>query len=145
VDTLAYLGTGEISQSLTGISLMADTTYTLSVYVGSRLDIVNQPATYTFGIDSGSTPLASAGGTSASITPGTLDLESVTFTTGSTADGDLTIFLTSSGPQSDFANIQLVSTPEPSSLLLLAMGLFGLLLLGSAFRATSVWPTRTTS
>jgi hypothetical protein len=130
--TVAYSNGGIISQTLTS-SLIPDTTYVLSVDVGHRLDGPNGFATnYTIALYAGSTLLASLPpGTSNGIIPmGTFADETLTFTTGATvASGDLSIVLSSAGPQADFDNVRLTAStvPEPGSLSLLAGGL-GLLL-----------------
>lgn len=131
---LAYTNDGTISQTLTGTSLLPDSTYTLSVDVGQRL--TGEVANYSVSLDAGSgvlcsTPLASNG----TIAPGTFHDVVLTCTTGATVpSGFLGITLAGTGTQIDFDNVQLnvasaVSTPEPSALVLMltGVGIMGLL------------------
>lgn len=128
--TVAYINGGTLTQDV-GV-LLANTTYTLTVYVGNRLDKLTTD--YSFGLATG--PLVDATwSNNGLITPGTFQAETISFTTGSNVSGDLSIFLADAGPQADFGNVSLnaVSTPEPSSLLMLGIGLLGLLFLGKRF------------
>jgi hypothetical protein len=149
--TVAFSNGSTISQTLTGTSLQASSTYVLSVFVGDRTD--NEVSDYSLSLYAGSTLLGTFSGSNGSITPGTFAQEFLTYSTGSTvAAGDLTIDLTSAGIQTDFDNIQLtvnpadrpadnlagdlaVPTPEPSTLLMLGSGIFGMV--GFALRKAS--------
>jgi hypothetical protein len=130
--TVAYSNSGTISQTLT-TALLPDTTYALSVDVGRRLDVNTNPTgyltNYTIALYAGSTLLNSFSASNGLIPIGTFADETVTFTSGATvAPGELlSIQLTSTGAQTDFDNVRLTESPEPSSLSLLAGGL-GLLL-----------------
>jgi hypothetical protein len=134
--TVAFISNtgGAISQTLT-VSLLPDTTYSLSVDVGNRLDLLETG--FSISLEAGSTVLKTITGSNSTITPGTFADETLTYTTGSTPlPGDLTIMLGSGGFQSNFDNVQLTTSstsnsvpiPEPSELLLLCMGLFSLAL-----------------
>lgn len=120
---VAYSNGGTISQTL-ATSLAANTTYTLSVDVGHRLD--GFVTDYSIALAAGGVVQNSFGGSNGAIPIGTFADETVTFTTGATvAPGDLTIVLTSDGSQADFDNVRLTAStvPEPSSLSLLAAAL----------------------
>jgi hypothetical protein len=123
---VAYSNGGTISQTL-GVSVLADSTYTLSVDIGRRLDASGTLGTmYSIALEDGSatlcsTPLTSNGG----ISKGAFADVILTCTTGSTVTpGALTIVLTSGGNQIDFDNVSLaVATPEPSAVALMVVGL----------------------
>ncbi len=131
----AYTNNGAtLSQTLTGVSLLANSTYTLSVYVGNRLD--DLATNYSFSLMAGATVLNTFSGNNGAITPGTFQQEFLTFATGATVPaGDLTIVLSSAGTQTDWDDVALsvapndddpVNTPEPGSIWMLGAGLIGL-------------------
>lgn len=142
---VAFSSGGSISQAL-AVSLLPDTTYTLSVDVGHRLDGFGSGTGFSISLDAGSTLLSAIGGSSSTITPGTFQEETLTYTTGSTVTpGDLSIILGSGFGQSNFDDVRLTtsstaeSVPEPSALLLLCMGLFCLaLFLGCSGRKSQL-------
>ena len=128
-NVIAYSNGGSLSQTLTGVSLQPNSTYTLTVAVGNRLGGYTSGGQYTIQLDAGSTMLATVTGSNSSITPGTFMDVVLTYTTGSTVTpGDLTIVLSGGGSQVNFDNVR-TSVPEPSSLSMAVMGLafFGLL------------------
>ena len=134
---VAYSNGGTISQIL-GVTVQPNSTYTLSVYVGDRLD--GLVANYSIALDDGSTTLCSTPTASnGAITPGTFADVTLTCSTGATvAPGDLAIVLTSDGTQIDFDNVALtVQTPEPASYLLLCIGL-GAMVVFFRYRRTEV-------
>ena len=135
---IAYSNGGTISQIL-GVTVQPDSTYTLSVYVGDRLD--GEVANYSIALDDGSATLCSTPSASnGAITPGTFAEVTLTCSTGATvAPGDLAIVLTSVGTQSDFDNVALnvVQAPEPASYLLLLIGL-GAMVVFFRYRRTEV-------
>lgn len=132
---VAYSNGGTISQTLTS-SLLADTTYTLSVFIGNRLDGLNNA--YTIALDAGSTQICSFSGSSTTVTPkgGFVD-ETCTFNSGSAfPTGLLSIILSAGGPQVDFDNVSLTATPisEASSAALTGSGLLVLLFAAACFK-----------
>jgi PEP-CTERM motif len=124
---IAWSSGGSISQTLTGTSLVANHTYTLSVDVGHRLDY--GATSYSIALYAGNTLLGIHSGSNGDIPTGTFANETLTFTTGAkVVSGDLHIVLTSDGAQTSFDDVQLEfhpggQTPEPASLLLLGSGL----------------------
>jgi len=124
---VAYSNGGTISQTLSD-SLLANTLYTLSVALGNRFDVIsnNLATTYLIQLFAGNTLLNSITGSNALITPGTFMDVSFNYLSGATLpSGNLSIVLSSVGPQSDFDNVRLTTTSvaEPGSLTLLAAGL----------------------
>jgi PEP-CTERM motif len=122
---IAYSNGGTIFQALSA-TLAPNTTYTLSVDVGYRLDGTVDLTNYTIALLAGNTVLNFFSDSNGMITPGTFALESVSYTTGAMPlAGNLGIELISAGQQSDFDNVQLSATPvpEPGTLALLATGL----------------------
>jgi alpha-L-rhamnosidase len=105
--------TGGIFQD-TG-ALQPNTTYGLTVAIGSRADRVNSPGIISLinGTDNTDAVLASGGGLPA--TQNTWQDYSVAFTTGASVSGDLTIELSVLGNgttiQADFDNVQLSEAP----------------------------------
>jgi hypothetical protein len=121
---VAYSNGGTISQIL-GASLLANTTYTLSVDVGHRLDgLVNN---YAIALFAGGTLLNALPGSNGVIPIGTFADESLSYTSGGVnlPSGNLMIVLASAGSQVDFDNVRLSAAPvpEPGTLALLATGL----------------------
>jgi len=120
---VAFSNGGTISQDL-GIGVQTNSTYTLNVDIGHRLNYSS--TTYAIALDDGSSTLCSTPLISDNlINPGTFAGVTLTCTIGSSvAPGDLTIVLTSGGNQIDFDNVSLsVATPEPSAIVLMIVGL----------------------
>jgi hypothetical protein len=120
---VAYNNGGTISQTLSA-SLSPDTTYTLSAFVGHRLD--GNVTNYTIELLAGNTVLNFFSGSNGTIPMGAFQNESFSYFSGATPlSGPLSIELISFGPQADFDNVQLTAlpAPEPGSLALLATGL----------------------
>jgi RHS repeat-associated protein len=106
---VASLNTGSYTQTLTGVNFLPNTTYTLSAYVGHRLD--GYVTNYTVALQAGSTVLNSVSGSSGTITAGDFAQITVTYTTGSTPpSGYVTIVLTSAGIQSNFDKVTLTTS-----------------------------------
>jgi hypothetical protein len=122
-NTLAFVSDGSLSQDLG--ALLPDTTYTLTVEVGDRLD--GQSGNFTIALDDGGTMECNNSGPSSEIAAGTFGAESCSFTTGSDPVGDLIVVLGNNNTnlQADFADVTVnaVSAPEPTSIALLGAGL----------------------
>src|SRR5665213_1779303 len=95
--------------------LQTNTTYTLTVAIGSRHDRINSPGIIALinGTDGTGTVLASGGGLPAA--QNTWQDYTVTFTTGASVSGDLTVDLSVLGNgtsiQADVENVRLTSAP----------------------------------
>lgn len=123
---MVFSNGGSISQTLAA-SVLPDSIYTLSVFVGDRKD-----GLYTnnsINLIAGSTTLCTFSGSNASASPsaaGNFVDETCSFTSGATGlpPGNLSIVLTSGGQQTQFDDVSLtvVSAPEPGSLALLSAG-----------------------
>lgn len=95
-------------------TLQPNTTYTLTVAIGSRADRVNSPGIISLvnGTDNTGTVLATGGGLPAA--QNTWQDYTVNFTTGSSVNGDLTVRLSVPGSgtiQADFDNVRLTALP----------------------------------
>lgn len=122
-NVVAFSNGGTISQDL-GVSVQGNSTYTLSVDVGHRLD--GLVTNYSIALLDGSTSLcATPTASNGSFAAGTFLDVILTCTTGFAVDpGDLSIVLTAGGGQIQFDNVSLsVATPEPSAVLLMVVGL----------------------
>jgi hypothetical protein len=124
-NTIAFSNGATISQTLSA-TLSPNTTYTLSTYVGDRLD--GLATNYTIQLLAGNMVLNFINGFSGDIKAGTFQDVSFSYTTGAMPmplTGSLGINLISDGIQSQFDNVVLTATPvpEPGSLALLATGL----------------------
>src|SRR5438874_4865594 len=103
---VAFSNGGAISQTL-ATGLQANTTYTLLVDVGHRLE-AGLTANYSLTLQAGSTVLATNSGSNGTILPGSFQTEALTYTAGSTPPaGNVTIVLTSFGSQINFKNVRL--------------------------------------
>jgi|SRR5208283_2798244 len=128
--------TGSISQTLTGNSVLDNSVYTLSLFVGDRTDKFN--GNYILSLDTilggVTTTLCSFSGNAASITPGTFQSEGCSYTSGSSVPaGNLFLQFTAASGQLDVDEVSLTvqpaatSVPEPSSILLLGIGALSVL------------------
>ena len=126
------MATNSLTQTLTGDSVLANSFYTMSVYVGDRTDNLN--GNYTLSLDTilggVTTTLCTITGSGSSIPHGTFQLESCTYQSlGTVPSGDLFLQFTANTGQLDVDNVSLTvqsataSVPEPSSVLLLGIGM----------------------
>ncbi len=128
--------TNSLAQTLTGTSVLANSIYTLNVYVGNRTDNLN--GIYTLSLDTilggVTSTLCTTTGNASRIASGTFQLEGCTYTSSSTVPaGALYLLFTANTGQLDVDNVSLTlqsattSVPEPSSVLLLSVGMLFLL------------------
>ena len=110
---VAYSNGGTISQVLSA-TVQPNTTYTLQVDIGHRLD-GSQIAGYTIALGAGSNPLATSDDSNGELVAGAFQTETVTYTSGANPpSGNLAIVLASYGDQIDFKNVALTtSAPSP--------------------------------
>jgi HpiC1 cyclase/PEP-CTERM motif len=128
--------TRSLTQDLTGQSVAPNSLYTFSFYVGNRND--GQSGFYTISLDTllggaTSTLCSFSGnasglpGTPGSVPVGTFLLESCNYTSGGSGfpGGDLFLVFTANTGQLDVDNVSLTvqGVPEPSSVLLLGVGM----------------------
>jgi hypothetical protein len=113
-------------------SLLADTTYTLTVAIGQRIgtgpDGAWSPGIISLLNGTSNTGTVEATGGGLPTTPGSWQDYTASFTTGDTVSGDLTIELSvldAGSIQADFSNVELTAqaVPEPGTYALLAAGL----------------------
>lgn len=108
--TVAWSNGGTISQNL-GISATANTTYTLTVFVGRRTDGLNN--TYTISLNAMGSPICSQSGQNNTIPLGTFQVVTLPCPIGATPPaGSLSISLSSAGTQVEFDEVSLTSTPN---------------------------------
>jgi hypothetical protein len=127
---------GSLSQTLTGDSVLPNSVYTLSVFVGDRTG--GGSGNYTLSLDTivggVTTTLCSFANTASIIKSGTFQVEGCTYTSPSSVPiGTLFLQLTANSGQLDVDNVSLTvqsattSVPEPSSVLLLGIGILSLM------------------
>jgi hypothetical protein len=134
---VAYTNSGTISQTLAS-SVLADTLYTLTVFVGDRTDMINGP--YTLYLDTilngVTTNLCTISGNASKITPGTFQAETCSYqSTANVPAGNFFLDFANGGGQLDVDDVSLTATssntnvPEPGSVVFLGLGL--MLVLGA--------------
>jgi hypothetical protein len=129
---VAYIN-GTLSQDL-GVALTPDTSYTLTVEVGDRLD--GFQGGWSIALEDGGTPMCTNSGATATITAGSFAAESCSFETGATVpSGDLFVVLGGSGAgdNATFAD-PAVNAPEPASATLLGVGVLSVALVGVFYK-----------
>jgi hypothetical protein len=126
---VAFLnGSSSLSQDL-GVGLIAGLTYTLTLDVADRPGFADN---YTIELVDGSHVLCQYSNATTSIPSGGYAPESCSFTAASSG-GDLGILILGNGGQLDVDNVS-VTTPEPASLAMLALGLFFLAMVGGFYQ-----------
>jgi len=130
---VAFTNGGSISQTLTS-SVLPNTLYTLTVYVGNRTNTQNFDFTIYLDtiLNGATTTLCSVSGNAATITPGRWQAESCSYQSSSNVPvGNLFLDFVGGSHQLDVDNVNLTANvPEPSSMLLLGTGM--LLVIGAA-------------
>jgi hypothetical protein len=133
-DLIGYVNAaGALSQTLTGTSVLANSIYTLSVSVGDRA-IDGGSGGYTLSLDTivggMTTALCSFTGNASTIGSGMFQVEGCSYTSPSSVpSGNLFLQLTANSGQLDVDNVSLTvqsattNVPEPSSVLLLSVGM----------------------
>jgi hypothetical protein len=134
---VAFLnGSSSLSQDL-GVGLVSGLTYALT------LDVADRPGNadnYTIELVDGSTVLCQSSGATTSIPSGGYAPESCSFTATSSG-GDLGILILGNGAQLDVDNVSVtVTTPEPASFAMLALGLF-LAMVGGLYKRRNSAPS----
>ena len=134
---VGFTNGGSISQTLTGTSVSANSSYTLTVFVGNRTNTQNGVFTiYLDSILNGITStLCSVSGNAATFAAGTWQAESCTYQSGANAPaGNFFLDFVGGNGQLNVDDVTLtgppVNAPEPSSILLLGLG--SLLVIGMA-------------
>ncbi len=128
---------GYVYQELNA-TLKANTTYTLTAYAGARSDLsfTNAGSSGTlnmgYGSDRGTNLLTAATSDCVAPSQGGWNLWTVTFVTGATPMGlneKLRVEININGTQQLFDNVQLTAStiPEPSTLVMMLAGIFGLM------------------
>jgi hypothetical protein len=136
----AWSNGGTFDQVLTA-TLHANTTYTLSAYVGERSDTGAWPGAALdlgYGAGGGSNLLTPNTTTAPQPPAGGWQLWTTTFVTGASPAGlgqPLRVDLVANGIQVQFDSVQLNATPEPSSIVLYSLGALGLLVAARRRRA----------
>jgi hypothetical protein len=106
--------TGGICQDVG--ALQPNTIYTLTVAIGSRSDRINSPGIISLINGTNNTGVVLAAGGGLPPKQNTWQDYAITFTTGVTVSGDLTIMLSAIGAgtiQADFDNVRLTAAPVP--------------------------------
>jgi hypothetical protein len=126
---------GEASQDL-GVTLLPNTIYTLTYFVGKRLDLP-MSSSYSVSLDAGTTATVLASDSAGAPGLGTFIQRTITFSTGaSPVAGDLLIDIKATGlngaasAQTDFDNFVLTSTsavPEPATFSFIGIGVAAIL------------------
>jgi hypothetical protein len=131
-NTIAYVVDASLSQDL-GVGLQPNLDYTLTVDVGDRLDGFLS-SDYTVALELNGVTMCSFTGDNADITPGTFAPETCSFAApGTVPSGDLSVVLSDLSGQATFDDVT-VTAPEPNSAVLLAVGLFLVVLVGGFYK-----------